>query len=235
MLDADRQPDQPLGHARRSPWPTGGAAPGSTPRRRGWWRTPTADTLRPRHRRWRRRRTRRRAAIRTRTWCPAPADVRDRPAARDSAPPRTPRMLGQPSRPAPARWPGPAPAGAAGCAVRAARGRPPSARGWRRRSCRTWLRRSKSASSAVTTRPEQDVGVPGDHLGRRVHDDVGPGAQRLLQQGGGKGVVHHEGDAGRQLGTQSGGDRRSPSSGWSAIPSRPGRRRRPRPAPPRCR
>ena len=51
---------------------------------------------------------------------------------------------------------------------------------------------------------EQDVGVAGDHLGGRVHDDVGPGAQRLLQQGGGKGVVHHEGDAGRQLRTQPG-------------------------------
>ena len=41
-------------------------------------------------------------------------------------------------------------------------------------------------------RPEQHVGVPGEHLGHRVHDQAGSVLERPLQQGSGKRVVDHE-------------------------------------------
>ncbi len=80
-------------------------------------------------------------------------------------------------------------------------------------------------------RPHQHVAVPGEVLGRRVHDDVGAQRQRLLEQRRGEGVVDDDvGARPRGRRRRSSRCRRPPAPGWSATPARPARRpRRPRP------
>ena len=97
------------------------------------------------------------------------------------------------------------------------RARPP-------RPSRSGGRRAPRPSSRVAhdQRAADDVGVPAEVLGRRVHDDVGAERERLLQVGRGEGVVDDEQRAGaRGRRRPARRCRRCRAAGWSASRPRP--------------
>ena len=211
VLDADRQPDQALGDGGRLGASTGGAARRSTRRRRGWWRAPTARSagqqvggeraLGQHHRDDR-------AEARV-------ADLADG------------RVLAPAGGPAPGRWPGPARAARAACAGRAAPARPRTCRGSRRSGRAASSARRRAPRRVVDERAQEHVAVPGDELGRRVHDEVGAERRAAAAAAGWRTCCRRRRRRRpRAPPRRRRRCRRPRAPGWSATPATPARRPR---------